>query len=54
MRFNTIRVSRDWFYPSMWAVQTRRWWWPFWIEEIGMLKTYDEALAMIEILRRNY
>lgn len=45
------RISRDSVYSGdRWAVQSRRWWWPFWVEEIGLLGSRKEAAEMIEIL----
>jgi len=48
------RVGRDCFYSRFWAVQCWRWWFPFWTEEIGMLNSQEEALAMIDIMRMNF
>jgi hypothetical protein len=52
MMFKTqYRVNRDWCYTFMWAVEVKRWWWPFWSEERGLLPTKEAALALIEELR---
>lgn len=45
------RISRDKVFTYRWAVQSKRWWWPFWIEEIGLLVTKSEAEDMIPILK---
>jgi len=44
------RISRWKLNNSLWAVQSRRWWWPFWIEEIGLLRSREDAAEMIGIL----
>lgn len=45
------RITRDSYYSFMWAIESRRWWWPFWIEQVGMLNTKDEAISVINDLR---
>lgn len=46
------RVARDSIYPRFWAVQAKRWWWPFWVEVgNGMLKSKQEAIDLIEELK---
>ena len=44
------RVSRNSTLQRFWAVQSKRWWWPFWIEEIGLLNSKEEALEMVKLL----
>lgn len=48
------RVGRDWCFTFMWAVQTWVWYWPFWAEHTGMLKTQEEARELIEIMAQEY
>lgn len=44
------RVNRDWFYASLWSVE-RKTWLRGWVEVRGMLRTKEEALELIELLK---
>lgn len=48
------RISRDRAVPWRWAVQVKKWWWPFWTEEVGLLSSRNEALTLIEVLKKIY
>lgn len=44
------RVNRDWFMgTTYWMVQKRIWWWPFWIEERGLLPK-EQAIELKDYL----
>lgn len=46
------RIARDSCFSFRWAVQAKRWWWPFWVEVgAGLLETKEDALDLINELR---
>jgi hypothetical protein len=49
------RIARDKIFSSYWAVQIKRWWWPFWVEYgNGLLNSPEDAEELIEYLKRTY
>ena len=51
MRLRKYRVNRDGFCSYYWQVQVWRLWWPFWVEERGLLGSKEEALDLVKMLK---
>lgn len=48
---NKYRVNKDWAYPGThWSVEVKIWWWPFWVEERGMLCSQEDAEHLKNLL----
>jgi len=49
------RVSVDSFWSHLYAVQIKRWYFPFWIEyKNGCLPSKEKALHIIELLKKEH
>lgn len=55
MMFETkYRVVPDWFAHWRFQIEIWRWYWPFWTERHGLIRSEAEALALIEMIKRTY
>mgnify|MGYP005754810359 CR=1 FL=1 len=51
MKLRKYRVNRDWYFSATkWQVQVWRIWWPFWVEERGLLRSKEDAVELIKLL----
>lgn len=48
------RVNRDWFDSRRWALEKKYWFWPFWMEVRGLMNSRQEAIDLIDIVKKTY
>jgi hypothetical protein len=47
------RINKDWAVYTCWSVEVWRIWWPFWVEERGMLESRQAAEELLELLENS-